>query len=439
MNIEALTQCINLSDSWVSHRWSRLWENVVLSNEYKEMIQSCELRPLYYLNLIDLFNPKEPTTSKMLERIFSYNSKDGYIVLHSFCHRFLEASGFNCRNISVPEIIAERNGHIDIRIHEDGKYAIIIENKLKGADFQRNQIARYIQKIKEEGFENEQIYIVILPKYKDIRIRPSVWRLPPDYKSATNANRKCAMYDDKLCWCDCLDIKLTKEESKHCRSCITSWRDEFSDRTIILHQDFTTWLINTETIIPQRELNVRSAILQFADYLNGLYDTRIDQKLNKMITDFLRDKLELGTSVSDWKKLNNKIEEVKELEEGLRTLRTEMSSDLIDLWHERLLKKWPMLRNEPRKSFGILIQGMWFGCWWAEESDDKDSPIWGVYCDSGNPTSRQVKIAQKIIDNSGLSNVEVSENQWLTWSNTIKGEQIADKLYTVAAKLGYIK
>lgn len=438
MNTETIAHYLNLLNSWESYRCSYLWKGVVLSDEFKEMVQSCELRPLFYMNFIDLFNPKEPITSKMLERILSYNNKDGYVILRNFCDSFLNSCGFDSRNISEPEIIAERNGHIDIRITEGGKYAIIIENKLKGADFQRNQIARYIQTIKDEGFENNQIYIVILPLYKDIRIRPSVWHLPSDYKSATNANRKCGIYDEKLCWCDIPHRKLTKEEAKHCSSCMTSWRDEFSDRTRILHQDFSTWLINTESIVPQRELNVRSAILQFADYLNGLYDTRIDQKLNKMITDFLRDKLELGTSASDWKKLNNKIEEVKELEEGLRTLRTEMSSDLIDLWHERLLKKWPMLRNEPRKSFGMLIQGMWFGCWWAEESDDKDSPIWGVYCDSGNPTSRQVKIAQKIIANSGLSNV-ISDGQWMTWSNTIKGEQIADKLYSVAEELGYIK
>lgn len=438
MNRETITQYLNLLDGWVTYQYTYLKEGLALCDEFKDMIQSCELRPLFYLNLIDLLNPKEPITSKMLERILSYNNKDGYVVLQSFCHRFLEASGFDCRIISEPEIIAERNGHIDIRITEEGKYAVIIENKLKGADFQRNQIARYIQTIKEEGFQNEQIYIVILPQYKNIRIRPSVWRLPPDYKSTTNANRKCGIHDDKLCWCDFPDIKLTKDEVKHCKTCVTYWDKEFADRTQILHQDFTTWLIDIEDTIPRRELNVRSAILQFADYLNGLYNTRLDQKLNEMITDFLRDKLELGNSVSDWKKLNSKIEEVKELEEGLKTLRTEMSSDLIDMWHEKLLKKWPMLRNEPRKSFGILIQGMWFGCWWAEESDDKDSPIWGVYCDSGNPTPRQLKIAQKIIANSGLSN-EVSDNQWMTWSNTIKGEQIADKLYTVAEELGYLK
>lgn len=438
MNIEAITQCFNLSDSWYSHRCFCLWESAMLSKDFKNMIQSCEFRPLFYLNLIDLLNPKEPTTSKMLERIFSYKNDDEYVVLQSFCHRFLETAGFDCLNIAEPVIIAERNGHIDIRITEEGKYAIIIENKLKGADFQRNQIARYIQTIKEEGYENEQIYIVILPQYENIRIRPSVWRLPSDYKSTTNANRKCGIYDDKLCWCDMPDIKLTKGQAKHCNTCITHWLNEFADRTKILRQDFTAWLIDSENIIPRRELNVRSAILQFADYLNGLYNTRIDQKLNKMITDFLRDKLELGSSISDWKKLNNKIAEVAELEEGLRTLRIEMSSDLIDVWHEKLLKKWPMLRNEPRKSFGILIQGIWFGCWWAEESDDKDSPIWGVYCDSGTPTSRQVKMAQKIIDNSGLSNV-VNESQWMTWSNTIKGDQIADKIYTVAKELGYLK
>ena len=126
-------------------------------------MQSCELRPLFYINFIDVFNPKEPITSKMLERILSYNDKDEYVILRSFCDNFLGSCGFDSRNILEPEIIAERNGHIDIRITEEGKYAIIIENKLKGADFQRNQIARYIQTIKEEGFENDQIYIVILP------------------------------------------------------------------------------------------------------------------------------------------------------------------------------------------------------------------------------------------------------------------------------------
>lgn len=390
------------------------------------------------MNLIDFCNPKEPVTSRMLEQIFSYSNNDGYIILKNFCEHFLEKSGFDCRKISEPEIIAERNGHIDIRITESNKYAIIIENKLKGADFQRNQIARYIQTIKNEGYQNDQIFIVILPQYKNIRIPTSVWRLPPDYKSNTNATRKCRMNGENLCWCDFPQKHLSEEQLKHCNpSCIKHWRDEFSGRTRILHQDFSTWLINTERIVPRHELNLRSAILQFADYLNGLYNTRIDQKLNKMITKFLRDKLELGSSISDWKKLNIKIAEIEELQNGLKTLRLEMSSDLIDSWYEKLLKTWPMLRNEPRQSFGMLIEGMWFGCWWAKESNEKDSPIWGVYCADGKPELKQIEIAKKILSECGLSN-EIGENQWMTWDNTIKGDEIADKIYAAASKLGYL-
>lgn len=128
MNTETIAHYLNLLSSWESYQCSYLWKGVVLSDEFKDMVQSCELSPLFYMNFIDLFNPKEPITSKMLERILSYNNKDGYVILRNFCDSFLNSCGFDCRNISEPEIIAERNGHIDIRITEGGKYAIIIEN-----------------------------------------------------------------------------------------------------------------------------------------------------------------------------------------------------------------------------------------------------------------------------------------------------------------------
>lgn len=439
MNTENICQYLELSDSWTLWKQSCLMENLVLATEFKTMMDSCELRPLYNLNLIDFFNPKEPVTSRMLEQIFSYSSKkEGYVVLRNFCERFLAPCGFDCRKISEPEIIAERNGHIDLRITEENKYAIIVENKLKGADFQRNQIARYIQKIKDEGYDNNQIYIVILPQQRNVIINPSVWRLPPDYRSSTNVERKCGIYDDKLCWCDFPERKQTDYESKHCSKCVKEWEKEFSNHTRILHQDFAKWLIETESVLPSRELNVRSAILQFADYLNGLYNTRTDQKLNKMITDFLRDKLNLTTSASDFRKLNRKIEEIEELEDGLKALRLEISSELIDLWHDRLLKKWPMLRNEPGKSFGILIQGMWFGCWWAEEADNKDYPIWGIKCAEDNPSERQVGIAREIISKSGLA-YTVSDDQWMAYDNTTKGDVIAGRLYNAAAESGYLE
>lgn len=74
MNVDAITQCINLSGSWFYHRRSFLCKSIALSDEIKKIIQSCELRPLFYWDLIDLLNPKEPITSKMLEHNDTENS-----------------------------------------------------------------------------------------------------------------------------------------------------------------------------------------------------------------------------------------------------------------------------------------------------------------------------------------------------------------------------
>lgn len=401
------------------------------------MIKNSDLRPLYDMNVIDFFNPKEPITSKIIEMIFNYYNESEFIVLKSFCKTFLNPLGFDVRDISEPIIISEKQGHIDVRISESEKYAIIIENKLKGAEFQRNQLARYIQILRNEGFEDEQIYVIILPRYKKININKSVWRLPPDVAKTTNYNRHCGTYDDKLCWCDIFSREYTPKEIKYCSSC-RLLEESFAARTKILHIDFYEWLLGVENLIPKREINVRSAIVQFADYLNGLYNNRINQKLDMKIVDFLRDKLEVDVTKSSWKKLNDQIDEVQELIDGLTTLRTQISSDFIDKWYEQLLPKWSMLRNEPHKSFGILIKGMWFGCWWAEEADNHDSPIWGIFCDEGNPTSAKIKIAEKILSKCGLTN-SVGDNQWMTWSNTIEGDKIADRLYTAAKDLGYLK
>lgn len=437
INFVKIEEALSICDDWNIYRQEKFIEWLNLSDEFSALIDASELRPLFDMNVIDFFNPKEPITSKMLEMVLSYHDCNGYVILKSFSEHFLIPLGFDIHQILEPNILSEKQGHIDIRISEPGKYAIIIENKLKGAEFQRNQIARYIQTLRKEGFENEQIYVIILPNLINININQSVWRLPPDY-DANNGNRHCGLYEYS-CWCDFPNRIKTKKEKHHCSSCITNWKEEFSPRSIILHKELSEWMIEVEELIPRRELNVRSALLQLADYLNGLYNNRTNQKLNMMITNFLRDKLQLDTSQKSWKKLNTQIEEVEELLEGLSTLRMELSSDLIDKWYDNLRPKWNMLRNEPRKSFGILINGMWFGCWWAEESDNGDSPIWGIYCEDGNPTSKQTKVAEKILSRCGINIPMQMYKGWLVWDNTIQGDKVADRLYNAASELGYLK
>ena len=61
MNRETIEQYLNLLEGWVTYQYTYLKEGLALCDEFKDMMQSCELRPLFYINFIDVFNPKEPT------------------------------------------------------------------------------------------------------------------------------------------------------------------------------------------------------------------------------------------------------------------------------------------------------------------------------------------------------------------------------------------
>lgn len=90
---------------------------------------------------------------------------------------------------------------------KDNKYALIFENKVKGANYQPNQIARYIYKLHQlmnKSYGKDNLFIVLMPtSHEDDYIQnlpQSVWRLPSDYKKPKSEQR-CVTADD-LCWCD---------------------------------------------------------------------------------------------------------------------------------------------------------------------------------------------------------------------------------------------
>lgn len=144
-----------------------IFENLVLSGQLKDVIDSSENKPKYSLNLLDVFNVAEPLISKIISLIFQYKRGHDYVLCRSFVEEFLVDCGFDLEWIKRPSITAE-TGRIDIGIEERGKYTIIIENKLRGACFQRNQIARYIQKKRKSGYLDDSIFVVVLPNHVDV-------------------------------------------------------------------------------------------------------------------------------------------------------------------------------------------------------------------------------------------------------------------------------
>lgn len=405
-----------------------------IANKLKDFIDRSPNKPIYLLNLLDMLYASETATSKIITSILNYQVNHEFVLCRMFINYFLVPKGFNMQWFSSPCITAETD-RIDICIQEKGKYAIIIENKLKGARFQRNQIARYIGKMRREGFKDEQIFVIILPRYIDSKlfdhINQSVWRLPSDWDSP-NQERNCRWESDAVsCQCD-------GDRDKTCEGCEIDLRRKFAPRTLILDKPFPNWLEDCcLPILGKREQVLASAIVQFADYLKGIYNNRINNKLNMEIVDFLRNELLKDESLSlagQAKLIEAKQAELEVLKEGLKKLRHSVYTDLIKQWYENLKRTpWGEKLIYNIDSFYIEFNHIQCGCWY--ERDDKQ-PYWGFWSDKSN--NNKIRKVHTIIEKCRLSKYEEG-NECLAWDYTDKGDKQCAQFYHAAKELGYLE
>ena len=112
----------------------------------------------------------ENAHTRILERILQFQNQEGYIFLKSLIDYIQEKSrseSWSNIRIETPLFESEFNcdktsGRIDLLIWEEGKYAIIFENKINEAGDQSNQLARYISHLCQSGFSEEQVFVLYL-------------------------------------------------------------------------------------------------------------------------------------------------------------------------------------------------------------------------------------------------------------------------------------
>ena len=113
------------------------------------------------------------------------------------------------------------------------------------------------------------------------RIRKSAWKAPADWKE-TNSKRKCSLSDssDKnACRCDSKNWS-SDEWCKKCSDC-KELLENLEKQIKIIDVQFPEWIIeiiNDQSCIPQEEYLLRSAMLQFAHYIKGIYQIRLNKK-----------------------------------------------------------------------------------------------------------------------------------------------------------------
>lgn len=415
-----------------------------LSAEVMNIRTNSKYRIPYSCNILEKYDSTEPITSWALSMILKYNTNGEYVLLKSFASRFLKCIGFNPDNIRSPKIITESDDRIDVLVKED-KYCIIIENKLKGAVFQRNQLARYVKS--QDTYPKDKMFIVLLPKdcFSIERfaesIRKSVWNLPADYKNS-NESRKCRV-DQYQCWCDLPDSVMTEERLNHCKKCVNYIDSGYTHRTVTIHAELAGWLIgDCLPLIPDEETILKSFIVQFADFLNLQYNTRESEKLLNEMKEYLREQLHLATTNKADENLSiidDKINDLQTLLDDLKRLKADEYGKLINEWYATLKENQDFsgILKTDGKSFGVMINGIWCGCWYKDNVDSH--PYWGFYKENSMLDENDAKIVNDILSDCNMANQGKSENRFIRWANTDDGVHVCERFYYSAMRLGYIK
>jgi len=307
--------------------------------EFMEQYEKAEAKLPYHINVIDELNvkAKENAHTRILEKLLQQKNPENqkFEIFESFI-QFIQGKSVFFRNIHVeyPEI--ERKEFMDLRIQERNKYAIIIENKIHNAPNTRHQLANYINKTLEKGYEHQKIYIIYLGEND------------PKEQAWGNGN----------------------------------YKEVFKDRYIRLSykKDIYQWLKNN--VLPDTKLKDKyllSALEQYIDHLEGMFDLRnINNKMNMELQEFIKKEWGLNDNLSEnYHKLSEKEEEIeKEVEKvkkQINILKREIVKSLFGKLKESLNKDYPDLEHidDPEQA-GVYIQkeGRTITVWLGEENNN---------------------------------------------------------------------
>ena len=410
------------------------------------------IQHVYDINVLEYKGLEETDTSNLIESIFSYQYAGDYPVWRSFVDTFYPNESELIASIEHPLFSAEEH-RIDICIKEPKKYAFVVENKLKGAVFQRNQLGRYVHQMVLESFKLEDIFLIIIPGRIDPKfithIRKSAWRAPKDWYKPNNERECCAFSLSEPNACRCDDSSWSKNGL--CKGCIDykECLKEFDGHLKVIDSEFTDWLMQLveEDVVPKHEYLLRSAIIQFAYYIKGLYNIRLNQVEIMESIRVLEEQL-----LSDEKDPRDRYDKVQKTINDLDRLKQSLTNllniQLIRMWQKEIETFFPDARvDSDENSFGILIRredaasigdvnnGIYCGVW--ADTDKNYKPFWGFYSDSRKMMSEGAReMVDDIVKCAGASS-KGEEGNYIAWDYTQHGSERVRDFLDAVVRLGF--
>lgn len=314
----------------------KLKRDLVFSNNLLRAFERINLKTPYHLNVIDELHINENAHSRILYKLLSYKNEHGlYEILQSFIE-FVKRKYHKDESkieslktvlINNPEITQEEQ-RIDLWIKEEGKYALIFENKVCGANDQEAQLYRYIEKTRNRGFKgkDEQIFIFYLPPTQDGEPSEQTWG--NEKENFKNRYFKISFKEDILPW-------LENDIQQNTR-----------------HKDFI----------------LLTALTQYIDFLKGFFEIRNNNNDIKMEKEEIIKNMLGIKDLSNEEKVNSITKKIEELQDAINSL-TNCREQILEEIKNDVVKN---LENEIKKDFPNFNY-----C---------DTEYGGVYFDLGNKT-----------------------------------------------------
>lgn len=270
----------------------------------------------YHINVIDELHINENAHSRILAKLLQFADSEGcYVFLESlleYVKSGCQSDEFKQIEIHSPRITQEK-GRIDLWVRDyKSKYALIFENKIYDANDQAQQLYRYIEKTRECGFKDSNIFIFYLTKYGK-KPTKQTWGNNKTFKVFQSRYMALSFRNDILYW-------------------------------------LKTWVL---PYIRHIDGYLQSAVTQYIDYLEGLFDIRQNYKsLYMNIQRIISDKLGLA-SVDDMIERYQKIEEAINDIETLKNSLSQMKEDVFEECIQQHIKQWISNYKTPSSKFEV--------------------------------------------------------------------------------------
>ena len=238
-NIEELGHAIielrNIVEPVLMQYCQQVAENIELAKALGDYYEEQEAALPFHINVIDELHANENAHTRILTHLLKYKEDGKHVILSSFLKQ-LPTFNVDTFDIEKSKVYFNRD-NIDGLIEKDGEYAVIIENKIHWAVDQYKQIERYVNTEIERGIPSDNIWVIYLTR---------------------DGRKKVEGYS------------LTEKT-----------KEILGDRFLEMdyYHNILPWL--KETVLPNcrvREEWLESAIKQYIDHLEGLFDIRDSRK-----------------------------------------------------------------------------------------------------------------------------------------------------------------